>query len=341
MATLLPERPPGCAGTVAYAFLTRSTLPLWPAWKRYFDGCPAGSFTVLVHTQRAGATLRDLMTVGGGEVVADQVVHGNLRFSYNMIDAMLRLYAGVHARGAAPNGCVPAWVHLSSDVCAPVRDCRTVHADLRRSAGRSFVQHYQNDGEWKTSQWMTLWAEHAFALARDRAALRAQWSGNETDGVGWVRIGASSHAGALDEFVWPKALSSRGLPMHLRGLTYVDWGPYAELFRESREAESDPRGRVAPPPQAEALLREAAGAAVEAASARAGASVLAMEQHDYPVTFATASAAAEAVAAARAAGKSFARKFAPSSEVLAVLKNATRRYSTGRPLRRDTYRVVQ
>ena len=175
---------PTCAGTVAYAFLTHDVLPLWPVWKRYFAGCPAGSYTVLAHTQTPGSVRTNMDEVGGEELLANETVTGELRFSYRMVDAMLALYGGVARRGPAPNGCVPAWIHLASYACAPIAPCSVTHETLRAGAGRSFLAHYYstappNSSVWKSSQWMTLWAPHAFALARDRDLLRAEYNNSQ------------------------------------------------------------------------------------------------------------------------------------------------------------------
>ena len=43
-----------CDVTVAYAILCRESLPLWHAWKGYFETCPAGSVLPVVHTQAEG-----------------------------------------------------------------------------------------------------------------------------------------------------------------------------------------------------------------------------------------------------------------------------------------------
>jgi len=138
-----------CSSTVAYTFVTKDSLPLWPVWKSYFDGCPSGSFTVLVHTQTPGAAAADVGSVGGEELSANHTVQGDLHHNWGMIDAMLNLYEGVEQRGRAGNGCVPRWVHMSSAADAPVQTCLGVHNHLRLSTGRSFVQHYEDDGVWK------------------------------------------------------------------------------------------------------------------------------------------------------------------------------------------------
>eukprot|EP00966_Prymnesium_polylepis_P196818 4560850-Prymnesium_polylepis.1 len=57
-----------CDSTVAYTFLAASSLPLWPVWQSYFAGCPAGSFTVVVHTQQPGSTIVNVSSVGGREL---------------------------------------------------------------------------------------------------------------------------------------------------------------------------------------------------------------------------------------------------------------------------------
>jgi len=115
------EAEPDCNSTVAYAFLAREGLPLWPAWQTYFDGCPEGSYTVMVHTQKPGATTKDVGFVSGAEL--DSPILGDLRFSYKMVDAMLKLYGGVQKQGAAANGWEIRKTTVAGMADAPQNSC--------------------------------------------------------------------------------------------------------------------------------------------------------------------------------------------------------------------------
>lgn len=218
--------------TVAYAFLTRKDLPLWPVWESYFRGCPAGSFKVLVHTQTAGAA-NAVASVGGEELPPSETMQGDLRFNFSNVDAMLNLFGGVYARGAAPNGCKPRWVHVSSESCAPVQPCTKVHAYLQQYPSESFVDRgntnpSSNRTIFKSLQWVTLASQHAFALWEDRDEMRARWSDAQKTrgkwGEKWVTVKGVDYNGAVEEFVFPEELKQRGLKMHqYMGLTKVKW----------------------------------------------------------------------------------------------------------------------
>lgn len=222
----VPEEPrqavkhDSCNGTVAYAFITRNDLPLWPVWKEYFDGCPKGSFTVIVHTQHPG-NASVVSSVGGEEMRASETIYGGLRFDYKMVDVMLNLYGGVKMHGAAPNGCAPTWVHMSSEHCAPVEPCSKVHAHLEQNAGNSFVKRVPEDKF--TTQWITLWAEHAFSLWKDRKKMRSEWARRMNyTGRTTVHINGEDTYLPVDSLIWPLELKTRGLLMHHqnRSLTF-------------------------------------------------------------------------------------------------------------------------
>lgn len=296
-----------CNATVAYAFLTQDELPLWPVWESYFAGCPEGSYTVLVHTQKPNSTLANVSSVGGEELPPEEIVQGDLRYNYSMVDAMLALYAGVASRGLAPNGCTPAWVHMASYSCVPVAPCSEVHDHLEAHAGKSFLNHWYDRNAWKTSQWMTLWSEHAFGLARDREKLRARWSGAQ-DGQ-MVHINGTKHKGALDELVWPAALDARGYRAHRRSLVYVDWGNL-NLSEPTTDAQ------LAAGPLA------VHGAAYRPPWKPTPNKTFHLEADPNlhgPRTFNTADEAAEAIAAARADDRLFARKFVGTPDVIDAL----------------------
>ena len=62
--------------SLADSFIVHDDIPLWPMWQKYFEGCPAGSYTVNIHQQDSrhsnlNATIiihRDINRVGGGFV---------------------------------------------------------------------------------------------------------------------------------------------------------------------------------------------------------------------------------------------------------------------------------
>ena len=205
-----------CDVTVGYAFLTKDELPLWPVWERYFEGCPRGSYTVAVHTQAMGearATLtKSIRAVGGHVVEVEDTVTGDPRFKWSMITAMFRVYRLAAETAAPGSGCTPRWLHLSSESCVPVATCRVVHEHLRKHVGVSFLSPLQPEGAYehtggaqpsgyeglmrKSSQWMTLWADHAMALVADEEKLQASWEGVLT---AWY-VGQKGFA--IDEYLW-------------------------------------------------------------------------------------------------------------------------------------------
>jgi len=183
-----------CDETVSYLFLApTNALPLASVWRKYFDGCPAGSFTVHVHAQRHdGDAVPELPEAQ----LIDEPVTGELRFSYRMQLAMNKLY-GAAANATAPNGCQPRWAQMLSESCAPVTTCSAVHAGLAELRGESQFEGYplhqekpkkkptgwapKVDGEghgyrwWFQSQWSTLWMDHARLLLEHEAQNRDSW----------------------------------------------------------------------------------------------------------------------------------------------------------------------
>ena len=245
----------GCrsdAPVVAYAFLTRYDLPLWPVWSEYFRTCPPGSFTVVMHTQQVGPVPAALVMAGSPKqfvmIPANESFKGNLRFSWDMVAAMLSLYR--HAAHSSTRNCAPSWVHLSSEQCAPITNCQSFHESLARRPKRSRLQQMNYMPWWspavnasvtKVSQWSTLWMAHATALAADEERLRLTWKRLQiVNGTSkYVYLGdGQRRAGALDEYVWAAELERRGLPFDLVGPTYYSFhahmrGPEVFTTREA------------------------------------------------------------------------------------------------------------
>ena len=240
----LPTSPPlppdaTCDSTVAYAFLTRDNLPLWRAWSSYFDGCPSGSALPIAHTQAESPQVREALASllrghGGHLVPMNATVMGDLRFRFDMVRAMLRLF-GDAATHTAPNGCTPRWVVTLSDHDAPVRGCAAVHRQLAAQAGVSILTKgsgqrliYRPErlpAEFtplvQSSQWLTMWMAHASVLAADEEAMAARWEPTQ-QGIDIV-IGGERIMGAFDEWVWVTELHRHGFPYSLHGLTFTVW----------------------------------------------------------------------------------------------------------------------
>ena len=251
----LPPQPPSppsseCDGTVAYAFLTRDELPLWPVWSAYFDGCPAGSALPIVHSQDVSSAARAAMAsrlepYGGFTLPPEDTLQGDLRFTFDMVRAELRLY-GAAGRTLAPNGCTPQWVVTLSERDAPVRSCAAIHSELASKAGVSQLEatedtQYIESPETlpaeftpmvQTSQWVTLWVPHAAVLAAAEEEIAARWTPTLVffENNWRLAVGTEMLWGAFDEWVWVTELSRHGFPYDLHGLTFVLWcdGP-AEL----------------------------------------------------------------------------------------------------------------
>ena len=239
---------------MAYAFITRSTLPLWSTFERYFSTCPPGSALPLVHmqdtsTSARAALERQLAPYGGRLIPVQQTVGGNMRFSFKMNAAMLRLY-GLASRTLAPNGCAPAYVHTLSERDVPVRSCADVHAFLVSTHGESHLMlsdHIQSHlyayGRvpasqmdiaaafrpfGRTSQWMTLWMPHAAALAAAEDELRTKWEPHQSGHGVWVpssQDGSPGYSiwGALDEMLWQTEFAQRGFAVSQRPLYHSGW----------------------------------------------------------------------------------------------------------------------
>ena len=205
---------------VAYLFLTEKTLPLAPAWRVYFDGCPEGSYTVHIHAQRTSAAPPELQEA---KMVGDPA-QGSLRFRYSMQEAMLKLYRDAAAT-TIPDGYRPNWAQMLSDSCAPVLSCARYHELLQARQGQSlFRGHsaggwYASPAHWPAgfqaqqwfwqSQWCTLWMEHARMLLAHEVENFELWK----------------NSGTPDEYYTINILSALGANVTLDGgLTKVSHG---------------------------------------------------------------------------------------------------------------------
>lgn len=242
----VPASDSACSGTVAYVFLTRGELPLWPVWREYFADCPPGSVVPIMHSQDVSNGSRAVMAArlepyGGFALPPEQTVQGDLRFSFAMVRAQLRLY-GAASRSTATNGCTPRWAVTLSERDAPLRSCAAVHSQLEDKAGVSQLEPGQ-DTRWiekpeevpydfspivQVSQWATMWVPHAAVLAAAEAEIAARWvptlvAHPEGSNLPRIEVGNQMLWGAFDEWVWVPELARRGLPYHLQGLTFILW----------------------------------------------------------------------------------------------------------------------
>ena len=232
---------------VAYAFLTRDRLPLWPVWQRYLAGCPEGSGIPLVHAQDTAGSAAELERAvaefGGRLLPSNETMLGAMRFSWNMVAAMMALFrAAGHAKKAlGPSTvCPPNFVQVLSERCAPVTQCAVVHSRLAERMGTSLLDVSQHEIDQqgvpraiaplrKASQWMTLWVEHALALAYAEQSMHHKWVPNyyrnEHGEWGAAELrdewGELEVYGAIDEFLWVPEMTQRGLKFERGGLTHV------------------------------------------------------------------------------------------------------------------------
>jgi len=249
----VPPSPPApqCTGseqelhTVAYAFLTRGPLPLWPLWEEYFQSCGMGARGVAGSTLSAGGAvpifhaqdvslhdeIRRITAPYNGYVLPpEETVQGYPRFSWLMVAMMLHLYRGV-SRLVAPNGCRPKWVHLASERDAPVVACPTVHLELAAHPQKSRVNWTPQP---EHSQWVTLWAPHAIQIAGTvswEEGLRRYWEPRFTNGAQDIRVqmpwGEQWTHSAPDEVIigWELVHRPNGpRASTMNGLTYFSWG---------------------------------------------------------------------------------------------------------------------
>jgi len=213
-----PGRPAeNCNGTVSFLFLARDGLPLAGVWRRYFDTCAPGSYTVHVHSQNASTPPPEWPEA---VLVADPV-QGGLRHSYAMVAAMNKLYeTAVHSK--TPSGCEPRWMQLLSESDGPVQGCAEYQALLSSSPGQSLLEGWQCEtgpacnsrripswprgSPWfKASQWSTLWAEHAKIILASAPKNEPAWLNSFVP----------------DEHYTINLLHSLGLNYSLHGLTQV------------------------------------------------------------------------------------------------------------------------
>jgi len=187
-----------CAGaaathaTVSYLFLVHSYASDHEvAWERYLESCPAGSYTIIVHSQTE--TDWRLQTA---RVRSSRVVKGYLRFRYAMVKAQLRLYEEA-VKHRAPNGCYPGWMQLLSSQSVPLEPCSIVHERLAVGKQHSYLSQltdlqpayhtrtfsqmtkpsrYQPLGSYLwASQWSTLTARDAHLLLLHEAENEPFW----------------------------------------------------------------------------------------------------------------------------------------------------------------------
>ena len=217
--------------TVSYAFVTRGVLPLWPLWRRYFEGC-GGSAVPIFHSQdnETHASIREAAAPYGGYVLPpSETIAGNPRFSWRMVAMMMRLY--YRARGTqALNGCAPRWVITLSERCAPVQTCDVVHAALASRPGVNRIQAQLNE-QYEKSQWTALWLADAAEVATEETILQAYWEPRIWNHGYTVQLPAtnqthhreSSTASAPDEIIIPFEIRERRHAIADHGPTFVCW----------------------------------------------------------------------------------------------------------------------
>jgi len=196
-----------CKATTAYVFIAQYGIEFWKTWETYFEGCD-GDYTIKIASGQDG-----------------------LRFSYKMVDVMLDLIEStlIGNYTAAPNGCIPNWIHFASANCLPLVSCDKTRERLRSSVGKSFTQHI------KSAQWMTLWVAHARALVQEN---RTQWIASWKSRHSWLSKKTGTQAyilphsisrfkhppekayGAPDEIVISGEIALRGFPTTNQTLLY-------------------------------------------------------------------------------------------------------------------------
>ena len=132
-APLPPPADSSEPAVVAYLFLVGQQMEATFAamWERYFAGCPAGSFSVHVHSPRDVHFLdRPHRKVNSHRM--------KLRNNFGMVDAMLRLYESALAHPVEAHHTAD-WFHLVSNRCAkPILPCpksQTPEEHLWRTRG--------------------------------------------------------------------------------------------------------------------------------------------------------------------------------------------------------------
>ena len=130
-----PMRDPaswGAGQCVAYLFLQgEQSMALADVWQEYLNSCPPGSYTVHAHLQNEAS-----FPVQDAQIVRSPV-EGDLRYSWNMQDAMHKLFSSALDSTV---GCKPVWLQLVSGDTAPVQSCSTVHALLEQDSGKSLIE---------------------------------------------------------------------------------------------------------------------------------------------------------------------------------------------------------
>ena len=237
-----------CLGTVAYGFLTRDTLPLWPAWEQYFARCPAGSAIPIIHSQDSAtsrgvrAEVYQMLVMQQGLLVPPgNTIQGNPRFKWKMVEMMFSIFR-LAAQAVASNGCTPRHIHMLSERDAPIASCVQVHEHLRSRPRINFAD--QSPSPYispapvdllpaqfvpmdYSSQWVTLWVEHAEALAAadEHGEMHAKWQPLYEQSNNHYGLWAANRInwGSFDEYVWVTELTQRGFEIDRHGLTHTWW----------------------------------------------------------------------------------------------------------------------
>ena len=224
-------------------FITRGDMPFSSVWRRFLDGCPSSSVSVVVHSQNPRYYAYRYKQMNA-TLVADPDLE-NPWHKYSMVEIEMRLWeAGLKALNSRPG-----WLHLADEHSVPLCNCACVFDHLLQGgAGTSYLldSHYgvqADDDEWatmlsakksdpkwsskqhpfKTSQWSTLWHEHAAWLVQNRDMIRERWKDVRFEpGRRW-KFKANQYA-AADEVVVSTELLSRGVVDDFgRSLTHVSW----------------------------------------------------------------------------------------------------------------------
>ena len=221
--------PAKAMSTVAYAFITSGSPPLWPLWQEYFDGCQ-GTAVPLFHAQDSTthALLRARSEAYNGYVLQpSEIVQGELSHDWKAVAAMLRMFRAASA-SRAPNGCTPRWVVTLPEHSAPVQSCGAVHVVLAASPGTNHIQAEPYD-PYARSKWTGLWLPAAAALAAEEAALEAYWRPRIVDHGQAVLLPATEQTQghdvqahvAPDGVIIPFELRQRGNLIDGKGPTYT------------------------------------------------------------------------------------------------------------------------
>lgn len=231
------------APSLVLLFITRGDMPFSSVWRRFLDGCPSSSVSVVVHSQNPRYYAYRYKQMNA-TLIADPDLE-NPWHKYSMVEIEMRLWeAGLKALNSRPG-----WLHLADEHSVPLCNCLCVFDHLRLGGpGTSYLldSHYgvkEDDDEWatmlsakksdpnwmskqhplKASQWSTLWHEHAAWLVRNRDAIRERWRDVRFEpGRGW-KFKVNQYA-AADEVVVSTELLSRGIVNDFgRTLTHVSW----------------------------------------------------------------------------------------------------------------------